>query len=238
MQRFAKLLTISLLILMATVTGYTQDELETISQDVTFRSDVTLAGTLTLPAGEGSFPALILLTGSGPQDRNNGAAALPGYRPFEQMAAHFASGGVAVLRFDDRGVGDSEGDIATATPNELVRDAEAALDYLREHASIDAQRIGVLGHSEGGTVATISAARRDDIRFVVMLAAPAVSGRELAEMAYARMVASADDPERAAELVEAERIATELALAEEWEALETHLYQNNLVQFEPFVDRF
>jgi hypothetical protein len=80
------------------------------------------------------------------------------------------------------------------------------------------------------------AARREDIRFVVMLATPAVSGRELAESAYDRMVQNADNPDYAAELVEAERIATELALAEEWESLEEHLYQNTLEQLEQFVN--
>ena len=147
--------------------------------EVTFTNradDVTLAGTLTLPAGEGPFPAVALISGSGPQDRDETVFS---HRPFLILADHLARNGIAVLRYDDRGVGGSTGNFAQATTEDLARDAEAAAAYLRSRSEIATSRIGLLGHSEGGIIAPMIAARNRDISFIVMLAGPSITGREI-----------------------------------------------------------
>jgi uncharacterized protein len=140
---------------------------------VTVTTDVTLAGTLTLPEGDGPFPALVLLTGSGPQDRDE---TLFGHRPFLVIADHLTRAGYAVLRLDDRGVGESEGDFLTVTYEDFVGDAVAAVAFLADHPTVDASRVGLLGHSEGGFIAPVAAARDDRIAFLVTLAGPSVPG--------------------------------------------------------------
>lgn len=139
-------------------------------------ADVTLGGTLTMPAGEGPFPAAVLLTGSGAQDRDE---AMAGHRPFLVLADRLARAGIAVLRLDDRGVGKSTGRFAAATMRDFVSDAETAIEYLRDRREIDRRRIGLVGHSEGGMVAPRLAVQRRDIAFVVLLAGPAVVGSDV-----------------------------------------------------------
>lgn len=150
--------------------------------DVTFDNraapDVTLAGTLTLPAGDGPFPAAILITGSGPQDRDE---TLLGHKPFAVLADHLTRRGVAVLRYDDRGVARSTGDFASATSADFAADAAAAVQYLRTRSEIDRQAIGLIGHSEGGLVAPIAAADNEHVRFVVLLAGPGTNLVQLAQ---------------------------------------------------------
>jgi len=131
-----------------------------------------LAGTLTLPK-DTSRPvaATILVTGSGPQDRDE---ALFSHKPFAVIADALTKRGIAVLRYDDRGFGESGGKFSTATVTEFTSDAAAAVAYLRKDARIDADRVGVIGHSEGGLVAPLIAAEDDQIGFIVLLAAPGV----------------------------------------------------------------
>ncbi len=128
---------------------------------------VTLAGTLTLPAGLGPHPAVVLITGSGPQDRDE---ALAGHRPFLVLADHLTRQGIAVLRCDDRGTGKSTGDFSRAIDSDFVVDALAEVAYLRTRKEIDPRRIGLVGHSEGGIVAPRAAAQSDDVAFIVLLA--------------------------------------------------------------------
>lgn len=129
---------------------------------------VMLAGTLTVPQGEGPHPAVVLVTGSGPQDRDE---AIMGHRPFFVLADHLARQGIAVLRYDDRGIGKSTGTFATATHNDFVDDALAAVEWLKSRKEIDAKQIGIIGHSEGGIVAPLAAAKQpDEIAFIVLLA--------------------------------------------------------------------
>ncbi len=128
---------------------------------------ITLAGTLTLPRSSGRPPAAILLSGSGPQDRDE---AVMGHRPFLVLADHLTRHGVAVLRFDDRGVGHSTGRFAEATHEDFVSDALAALTFLRARPDIDPKRIGFIGHSEGGLIAPLAAVRAPDTAFLVLLA--------------------------------------------------------------------
>ncbi|WP_334162087.1 alpha/beta hydrolase family protein [Phenylobacterium sp.] len=135
-----------------------------------------LAGTLTLPQGPGPFPAAVLISGSGPQDRDE---TLAGHKPFLVLADHLTRQGVAVLRYDDRGFAKSTGDLATAAAAEFVADAEAAVAFLRGRAEIAPDRIGLVGHSEGGVVAPLVAGKDPRIAYVVMLAGPGVPLGEL-----------------------------------------------------------
>jgi hypothetical protein len=137
---------------------------------------VQLGATLTIPAGEGPFPAVMLLTGSGPQNRDE---ELFGHKPFRVIADQIARAGVAVLRADDRGVGKSTGRPNEATLEDLAGDALTAVAFLRQRKEIDSTRIGVLGHSEGAAVAPLAAVRSKDIRFLVLLAPPAVPGDQV-----------------------------------------------------------
>ncbi|CAN5659105.1 alpha/beta fold hydrolase [soil metagenome] len=149
-------------------------------QDVTFRStadSLRISGILTLPAGAQPRAAVVLLGGSGPQDRD---AAIAGHRPFAVIADHLARSGIAVLRYDERGVGGSTGDFSTATTLDFADDAQAAVDFLATHFDVVGSPIGVIGHSEGGIVAPLVANRSASVSFVVLLAAPGVSMREIA----------------------------------------------------------
>lgn len=137
---------------------------------------VRLAGTLTLPEGVGPFPAVLLISGSGPQDRDE---TLMGHRPFAVLADHLTRQGIAVLRVDDRGVGESTGDFAAATSEDFADDAEAGFHWLRGRAETDPAAVGLLGHSEGGIVAPMVAAREPAVAFLVLVAAPGVPGSEL-----------------------------------------------------------
>jgi pimeloyl-ACP methyl ester carboxylesterase len=150
------------------------------SREVTFRSgagNVLLAGTVLLPQGKGPFPAVVLLTGSGAQNRDE---ALMGHKPFLVIADALARRGIASLRWDDRGVGGSEGSTFGSTVGDLAADARAALTFLRSQGEVDAKAVGILGHSEGGLIAPIVAAqdatshdRKDrGAAFLVLLAPP------------------------------------------------------------------
>lgn len=139
--------------------------------------EIKLAGTLTLPAGPGPHPAAVLITGSGPQDRDE---ALMGHRPFLVLADHLTRQGIAVLRYDDRGVAKSTGDFSQATHADFVTDALAAVSWLKTRKEIDGRRIGLIGHSEGGIVAPLAAAQRpEDIAYLVLLAGVGVRVEQL-----------------------------------------------------------
>ena len=138
--------------------------------------NVHLAGTLTLPMGKGPFPGVVLITGSGPQDRDE---ALLDHRPFLVLADHLTRQGIAVLRVDDRGVGKSTGDFAKATTADFATDVEASLAYLKGRPEVDPHKLGLIGHSEGGVIAPMVAARNHDVAFIVLMAGTGVRGDEL-----------------------------------------------------------
>ena len=130
---------------------------------------IKLAGTLSIPHGAGPFPAVVLIAGSGPSTRDEDAM---GHKIFVVLADALNRRGIAVLRYDKRGVGQSTGDFATASFTDYVADAEAALGYLKSRPEIAAGRVGLVGHSEGGIVAPLIAARDPSLRFIVLMAAP------------------------------------------------------------------
>lgn len=140
---------------------------------VNTHDDITLAATLTLPQGPGPFPAVVLVSGTGPHDRNSNFA---GHPIFQALAEHLAQSGIAVLRYDDRGVGASEGDFPSASPPEFATDALAAVEYLAGHPSIANDQIGILGHSEGAIAALIAADASDKVAFLISLAGPGIPG--------------------------------------------------------------
>lgn len=149
------------------------------SEEVSFRNaeaDISLSGTLTLPEQKGYFPVVVLISGSGPQNRDQ---ELFGHKPFLVIADYLTRNGIAVLRFDDRGVGQSEGNILTATSADFATDVESAIAYLKTRKEIDKKKIGLIGHSEGGMIASMVAAKSDDINFIVSLAAPGIQGNQL-----------------------------------------------------------
>ncbi len=150
------------------------------SEEVTYRNnkaDIQLGATITLPADTGRVPAILLITGSGAQDRDE---TIAGHKPFWVIADHFSRRGYAVLRVDDRGVGQSGGNTANSTSADFVTDVRASIAYLKQHPDIDPKRIVLMGHSEGGLIAFMTAAvARRDVAAVVSLAGPGLPMSEL-----------------------------------------------------------
>ncbi len=140
-----------------------------------------LSGTLTLPKARatGRAPAVVTITGSGPEDRDEESPAIPGYRPFRDLADTLGRRGIAVLRLDDRGMNGSDVGPLTATSADFANDIRAGVAYLRKRPEIDGSRIALVGHSEGGEIAPMIAATDPTIRAIVLMAGPASTGREI-----------------------------------------------------------
>jgi hypothetical protein len=148
-------------------------------EEVAFENRVAgikLAATLTIPTGRGPFATVVLITGSGPQDRDE---SLMGHKPFLVLADYLTRKGIAVLRADDRGVGKSGGNFATATTVDFASDTETGVAYLKTRPEVALHKIGLIGHSEGGIVAPMVAARNPDVAFIVMMAGPGVAGDQI-----------------------------------------------------------
>jgi pimeloyl-ACP methyl ester carboxylesterase len=139
------------------------------------KDKVTLAGTLTFPESDISCPAALLISGSGPNDRDE---LIWGHRVFLVLADYLTRQGIAVLRYDDRGVGRSTGDYDIATFEDFKRDALAGFEYLKTRLEINTKNVGIIGHSEGGAIAPLVASESQDIAFVVLMAAPGMSDSE------------------------------------------------------------
>jgi hypothetical protein len=158
--------------------------------------NVTLAATLTIPPGKGPYPSVVLITGSGPQDRDE---SLLGHKPFLVLADYLTRHGIVVLRADDRGTGKSTGDFTTATTADFATDTEAGIAYLKTRPEVDVHKIGLIGHSEGGVIAPMIGARSKDIAFIVMMAGTGVPGDQiLVAQTQAIEIASGKTPEEAA----------------------------------------
>lgn len=151
---------------------YNEEEVEFTNTKENF----TLAGTFTYPKESGKFPAVIMITGSGRQDRDE---SLFGHKPFLVIADYLTRNGIAVLRYDDRSVGKSKGDFQNATTEDFAYDALAAINYLKTRKEVNQKSIGIVGHSEGGLIAPMVANISEDVNFIVLLAAPGARGKEL-----------------------------------------------------------
>jgi uncharacterized protein len=146
------------------------------SEEVLFENEINgvmLAGTLTFPKEGKNFPAVILISGSGGQDRNE---EILGHKPFLVIADYLTKNGIAVLRFDDRGIAQSTGDQSTATSEDFAKDVLAAVNFLRSRNEIDKSKIGLIGHSEGGMIAPLVAVQSADVSFIVMMAGLGIPG--------------------------------------------------------------
>ncbi len=149
------------------------------SEEVSFtnaRDNITLSGTLTLPSSNGQFPVAVLISGSGPQNRDE---ELLGHKPFLILADHLTRKGIGVLRYDDRGTAQSTGDFSSANSKDFASDVRSAVAYLKTRNDIDKQQIGLIGHSEGGLIAPMVAAGSDDVAFIVLLAGTGISGYDI-----------------------------------------------------------
>jgi uncharacterized protein len=136
-------------------------------------ADIKLAATLTIPPGQGPFPAVLLITGSGPHDRDE---SIVGHKPFLVLADYLTRKGIVVLRADKRGVGESQGDYSKAVMSDFASDADAGVAYLKIRGEVDHRKIGLVGHSEGAIEAPMAAAHNQDVAFIVMMAGPGVRG--------------------------------------------------------------
>ncbi|MBO6797839.1 alpha/beta fold hydrolase [Maricaulis sp.] len=170
---------------------------------------VSLAGTLTMPRGSQPVPAVILVSGSGPQDRDE---SIWDHRPFAVLADHLTRQGVAVLRYDDRGFAESTGDFATGTSHDFASDAMAVLRWLRAQPGVDTSKVGVIGHSEGGLIAPLMANLDGAPDFLVLLAGPGTTGQEIVlEQAGLIARASGGSDEDVAAMVSALQVMTDEA---------------------------
>jgi len=167
------------------------------AEDLTYENKgagVVLAATLTIPEGKGPFPAVVLITGSGAQDRDE---ALAGHRPFLVLSDYLTRHGIAVLRADDRGTAKSTGSFAGSTTADFATDTEAGIVFLKGRKEIDPHKIGLVGHSEGGIIGPMVAARNPDVAFIVMMAGSGVSGDEVL-IEQAQLIAEAGGMDREA----------------------------------------
>lgn len=146
-------------------------------EEVTFQNgDVKFAGTLMLPRKQGKHPAVIMITGSGPQNRYE---ELFGWKVFQGIADHFTRRGIAVLLYDDRGMGGSGGNVFDVTTEDFAMDALAAMRYLQSRSDINPGQIGVCGHSEGGIVAPFAAVKSNEVAFVICISGTGYPGTDI-----------------------------------------------------------
>ncbi len=170
------------------------EELPYNSEEVTFTNgDITFAGTLTIPKSEGKHPAVVMITGSGPQNRDE---ELLGFKPFKIIADYLTRNGIAVLRYDDRGVGGSTGkSVSESTSEEFAGDVLEAVKFLKTRSDINPKQIGLIGHSEGGIVAPLAAVESKDAAFIVLIAGTGVKGIDIIKEQSALIMRAENTPE-------------------------------------------
>ncbi|MGH7671054.1 MAG: alpha/beta hydrolase family protein [Gemmatimonadaceae bacterium] len=192
------------------------------AEDVTVHTPegLSLTGTLTLPSvRHGRVPAVVTITGSGAEDRDERISIVAGYRPFWQVADTLARRGIATLRLDDRGVNGSSAGPAGATSADFANDIRAALAYLRTRPEIDGSRLGLVGHSEGGMIAPMVAATDPQLKGIVLMAGPAYTGRRILDFQQRNGVANASGltaAERAAALTQSAAATDSLIATNAW----------------------
>jgi len=158
--------------------------------------NVTLAATFTIPQGTGPFPAVLLITGSGPQDRDE---TLLGHKPFLILSDYLTRHGIAVLRADDRGTAQSTGDFSKGTTADFATDVEAGVAYLKTRSEVNPRKIGLIGHSEGAVIAPMVAISDKDVAYIVMMAGTGVPGDQvIVAQGKAIQIANGKNPEEAA----------------------------------------
>ena len=151
-------------------------------EEVTFENknaNIALAGTFTYPNGNGKYPAVVLVTGSGPQDRDETLAGGINHKPFLVLSDYLTRNGIAVLRYDDRGIAKSKGNFAAATTEDFTSDALAAVEYQKSRKEVNVKKIGIAGHSEGGLIAPMAAVNSDDVAYIILLAGPGLPGKDI-----------------------------------------------------------
>lgn len=214
-----------------------QDDLPYTEETVTFTNgDITLEGTLTLPETEGQHPAVVMMTGTGPQNRDE--LVVQGFPIFRIIADHLSQRGIAVLRYDDRGVGASTGDYNAASLTDLTSDARAAVAYLKTRADINTEQMGVFGHSEGGIYAAmIGADNAEDVAFIILMAPPAVDGRTLLTRQNEQILQVGGASQ---DLIDSQiaflQDAFPLIEARDWAGLEQFTYDMVIQQWELFTE--
>lgn len=154
----------------------------------------TLAGTLTFPKTGGPFPAVLLITGSGQQDRDE---SIFGHKPFLVLSDYLTRRGIAVLRVDDRGIGGSKGDLANATSENFASDVLAGVNFLKTRKEIDPHKIGLIGHSEGGIIAPMVAVKSPDVAFIVLMAGTGIPGKEISLLQMEALMKQSGESEAA-----------------------------------------
>lgn len=160
-------------------------------EEITFenkKDGFSLAGTLTLPSKDGTYPAVILISGSGQQNRDE---EILDHKPFLIISDYLTRNGIAVLRYDDRGVGKSKGNFKNATTFDFAQDAESALEYLKTRKEINKKQIGLIGHSEGGIIAPMIAARNKSVSYIILLAGSVLPGDQILLMQQ-KLIATAN----------------------------------------------
>jgi hypothetical protein len=170
------------------------EELPYNIEEVTFTNgDINFAGTLTIPKTEGKHPAVVMITGSGPQNRDE---ELFGFKPFKLIADYLTRNGIAVLRYDDRGVGGSTGkSVSEYTSEEFAGDVLEAVKFLKLRSDINPEQIGLIGHSEGGIVAPLAAVESKDVAFIVLIAGTGVKGIDIIKEQSALIMRAENTPE-------------------------------------------
>lgn len=195
-------------------------------EEVKIENDsITLAGTLTLPDTKQPVPAVILITGSGAQNRDE---EIFGFKPFRLIADYLTRSGIAVLRCDDRGMGGSSGSLENVTGKDLAEDVEAQVKYLRSRQEIDRKKIGLVGHSEGGIIAPLVANRLKDIAFSVLIATPAVPGDKiiLKQIELLARAGGAAEDEIKVAIERQQQVYTVIRTNQGWDELKTALQKD------------
>lgn len=172
---------IILLVLVISFSGCKKEKVyeNPISENITFKNikdNITLSGTLSIPSKDGTFPAVVLISGNGKHNRNE---EFGNFKPFLDISNYLTKQGVAVLRYDKRGVGESTGNYDSANSFDFANDVTSAIDYLLTREEIKSNEIGLIGHSEGGLIAPIVASQSSNIAFIVSLAGPSLSGDKI-----------------------------------------------------------